>query len=260
MLSKTARADDDRIVLGRWEAIRGRPTDQCRWCSFEIKPQDAPWSFPGGPPLAGQCRFGTRGHGRLRRPLRPPAHRWEKGAVRSAQGHAAPCGCLHGQQGQRLCSGPVPLGKAPAFLHCHGIGNAARGSRSVDGPPLDPFESLIRLPASSRMRISQGSIRSCVWRPASRPSGARCRGRSGPPCGMGSCARSQTTQRPECHALAAGPPFRCVLASLCTGTHERDHCGHCLQYKTCMRPSLHAWGSLRVSLTCVTSDARSAIE
>jgi hypothetical protein len=45
-----ARADDDKVVLGGWEAISGRPTDQCRWYSFEIKPQDAPWFFPGGRP------------------------------------------------------------------------------------------------------------------------------------------------------------------------------------------------------------------
>ncbi len=45
-----ARADDDKVVLGGWEAISGRPTGQCRWYSFEIKPQDAPWFFPGGRP------------------------------------------------------------------------------------------------------------------------------------------------------------------------------------------------------------------
>ena len=45
-----ARADDDKVVLGGWEAISGRPTDQCRWYSFEIKLQDAPWFFPGGRP------------------------------------------------------------------------------------------------------------------------------------------------------------------------------------------------------------------
>jgi hypothetical protein len=45
-----ARADDDKVILGGWEAVTGRPTDQCRWYSFEIKPQDAPWFFPGGRP------------------------------------------------------------------------------------------------------------------------------------------------------------------------------------------------------------------
>jgi hypothetical protein len=139
MLSKTARADDDRIVLGRWGSDQGAPLLTSVGGALSRSCRKTPLGLPqGGPPLAGQCRFGTRGHGRLRRPLRPPAHRWEKGAVRSAQGHAAPCGCLPGQQAQRLCSGPVPLGKAPAFWHCHGIGNVARGPRSVDGPPQDP--------------------------------------------------------------------------------------------------------------------------